>query len=214
MNRIEYMNRLRALLSDIPAEEREEAMQYYNDYFDDAGVENEMDVIKELGSPENLAKSIKEDIKEDTGDQGEYTEMGYRYSSDENKQVPANPKKPWGSNLVKILLIILIIVVGAPVIFPIAATIFSILIALVAILIGILIAGVVVAIVGITLIVMGFIRIPVTIVAAIGLAGAGLLLLAFGLAATVLIWKFAIKVIPSVFCWIVEKVRKLFHKGE
>ena len=41
MNRTEYMRELDALLHGISKEEREEAMQYYNDYFDDAGSENE-----------------------------------------------------------------------------------------------------------------------------------------------------------------------------
>ena len=37
MNREEFMAKLKALLGDIPADEREEALQYYEDYFDDAG---------------------------------------------------------------------------------------------------------------------------------------------------------------------------------
>ena len=45
MNRIEFMTELAALLQDVPVEERREAMQYYNDYFDDAGEENEEQVI-------------------------------------------------------------------------------------------------------------------------------------------------------------------------
>lgn len=36
MNRIEFMTELASLLQDIPVEERKDAMQYYNDYFDDA----------------------------------------------------------------------------------------------------------------------------------------------------------------------------------
>ena len=36
MNRTEYMRELDALLHGISKEEREEAMQYYNDYFDAA----------------------------------------------------------------------------------------------------------------------------------------------------------------------------------
>ena len=48
MNRTEYMRELDALLHGISKEEREEAMQYYNDYFDDAGSENEEKVIEEL----------------------------------------------------------------------------------------------------------------------------------------------------------------------
>lgn len=34
MNREEFMAKLKALLGDIPADEREEALQYYEDYFD------------------------------------------------------------------------------------------------------------------------------------------------------------------------------------
>lgn len=68
MNRIEYMKRLEAALADISPAEKEEALQYYNDYFDDAGVENEEEVMKALGSPEILAQSIKKeqtDVQED-----------------------------------------------------------------------------------------------------------------------------------------------------
>ena len=35
------MRKLAALLTDVSPAEREEAIQYYNDYFDDAGAENE-----------------------------------------------------------------------------------------------------------------------------------------------------------------------------
>ena len=55
MTRVEFMNELRALLWDLSVEEREEALQYYNDYFDDAGAENEADIIKELESPRKVA---------------------------------------------------------------------------------------------------------------------------------------------------------------
>ena len=55
MNRFEYMRRLEDLLSDISPSEKEEALTYYNDYFNDAGQENEQQVIKELGSPEQVA---------------------------------------------------------------------------------------------------------------------------------------------------------------
>ena len=49
MNREEFMAKLKALLGDIPADEREEALQYYEDYFDDAGADNEAEVIREPG---------------------------------------------------------------------------------------------------------------------------------------------------------------------
>ena len=55
------MTELAALLQDVPVEERREAMQYYNDYFDDAGEENEEQVISELGNPAKVAATIKAD---------------------------------------------------------------------------------------------------------------------------------------------------------
>ena len=41
MNRADFMKNLAELLADMSPSEREEAIQYYNDYFDDAGAENE-----------------------------------------------------------------------------------------------------------------------------------------------------------------------------
>ena len=59
MNRIEFMLELAALLQDVPVEERTDAMQYYNDYFDAAGEENEQKVISELESPKKVAEKLK-----------------------------------------------------------------------------------------------------------------------------------------------------------
>ena len=62
MNKQEYLNRLEKLLSDISEEERFDALTFYQNYFEDAGPENEERVIKELGSPEKVASSIKRDL--------------------------------------------------------------------------------------------------------------------------------------------------------
>ncbi len=62
MNRTDFMNQLESLLQSISSTEREEAMQYYNDYFDDAGAENEQEVIEALGNPARVAENIKRDL--------------------------------------------------------------------------------------------------------------------------------------------------------
>ena len=59
MNRKEFIDKLDYLLQDIEDIEREEALQYYEDYFDEAGSENESQVIKDLGSHERVAPIIK-----------------------------------------------------------------------------------------------------------------------------------------------------------
>lgn len=76
MNRAEFMGRLTELLSDVSPMERDEAIQYYNDYFDDAGAENESGVIASLGTPEELARTIKAGLS-DGGNGGEFTESGF-----------------------------------------------------------------------------------------------------------------------------------------
>ncbi|MDE6016321.1 MAG: DUF1700 domain-containing protein [Acetatifactor sp.] len=64
MNRAEFMRQLESLLQNIPQAEREEALQYYNDYFDDAGPENEKAVLEALGNPFRVAENIKRDVNE------------------------------------------------------------------------------------------------------------------------------------------------------
>ena len=60
MSRWKFMRQLEELLSDISPNEREEALQYYNDYFNDAGMENEQEVIKALGWPESSGMDLAE----------------------------------------------------------------------------------------------------------------------------------------------------------
>lgn len=62
MNKFEFMNQLEALLSELPDSEKKEALQYYEDYFNDAGVESEQEVLESLGSPEKIAQTIKSEL--------------------------------------------------------------------------------------------------------------------------------------------------------
>lgn len=92
MTRAEFMSRLTALLQDVPPAEREEAIQYYNDYFDDAGEGNEAGVIAALGSPEELAKSIRAGLT-DNGNGGEFTESGFQsYGRKSENQIMSTDK--------------------------------------------------------------------------------------------------------------------------
>lgn len=66
ISREEYLWQLSQQLYHIPAEEREAALEYYRNYFEEAGTENEEHVMSELGSPEELAKSIIADVMDDS----------------------------------------------------------------------------------------------------------------------------------------------------
>lgn len=58
MNKQEYLSELESHLASLSEEERTNAIQFYEEYFEDAGPENEQQVISELGKPFALAKSI------------------------------------------------------------------------------------------------------------------------------------------------------------
>lgn len=80
MERFEFMMELEQHLSDIPTEERENALQFYNDYFDDAGKDKEWQIIIDLGSPKKVSDMIKADLTADSqtfGQDGIFTENGY-----------------------------------------------------------------------------------------------------------------------------------------
>ena len=88
MNRTEFLEQLERLLWDIPESERKEALEYYQDYFEDAGAENEGKVIQELGSPGKVAAIIRADLENEGIQSGEYTETGYTDERFQEKNVP------------------------------------------------------------------------------------------------------------------------------
>ncbi|MGB8454635.1 MAG: DUF1700 domain-containing protein [Anaerocolumna sp.] len=84
MTKIEFMKELEELLSDISLEERIEALQYYDNYFEDAGPDREQSIISELGSPKKVAASIKADLnasEQELKNRGYFTENGYEDES-------------------------------------------------------------------------------------------------------------------------------------
>ena len=86
MSRTEFMRQLESLLQNISATEREEALQYYNEYFNDAGPENEQNVIEALGNPAKVAENIKKDIFGNG-----YGENGYQRISADNRAMITYP---------------------------------------------------------------------------------------------------------------------------
>ena len=67
MTREEYLDILQNNLHGIPPQEAENIMEYYREYFDDAGVENAEKVMQELGAPEQLAKRAAADAAAENG---------------------------------------------------------------------------------------------------------------------------------------------------
>lgn len=88
MNKTEFLEQLERLLYDIPKQEREEALDFYRSYFEDAGEDQESQVIQELGNPGKVAAIIKADLEENREEHGEYTESGYQDERFREEHVP------------------------------------------------------------------------------------------------------------------------------
>lgn len=214
MNRKEFLAELDRLLSCLPEDERREAVQYYADYFADAGEENEASVIRELGSPEKVAETIKADYYGKAFDEDEFDEKNHlRETGDADTREGSgneNSDKPWTNRWVKIGLIILIIIAVWPVAAGIVCTVIGILAAIVCFFaslvlasVCIMIAGGIVAVCGIAMLVMP----P----AAFVLIGIGLLLFVLGMAATAATVKLCIIVYPAMIRGIVNLCRRPFY---
>lgn len=222
MNREEFLRQLEGLLADIPEEEKREALDYYNNYFDDAGPEQESRVMEELGSPAKVAAMIKADLQGGGKDYGEFTERGYEDPrTREVSQVPGQYTKSrlrqrrqgkGPQNATTIILVVLLVIFVSPMVFGIGgaaigliAGIFGVLLALVLALpcamIGVSAAGVGLVAVGIRLCFTS---------PAVGLAvmGTGFFLIALGMLIFLAIEMLASRLLP----WLFHKLTDLWHR--
>lgn len=105
-----YLNDLsRLLVNQLSPEEYNNVMQYYTEYFADAGIEKQEEVIKELGTPEELASKIiaeynnRQEDEVPNQDNSSYygnvdeipeVEQGFSYESTETPvQEPLRPRR-------------------------------------------------------------------------------------------------------------------------
>ena len=228
MSRVEFMNQLKNLLWDIPEGEREEALNYYEDYFDDAGADNEAQVIASLGTPEKVAAIIKEGLNEEANEQGEYSETGYtNYGQNSKDEViyyeNSSKKKNFAERFTELgtggMIILLILVIFAlPILGPIGAgiisTIFGLLAAGAAIICSLCIAGIGLLVAGASIFAAAIGCLAVTPPVGILLLGGSFVIVGVGILLMILgIW-IVTKVVPPVIRWFVAKVRGIFYKKE
>ena len=204
MNRQKFMSELEFLLQDIPENDRLDAIAYYNDYFDEAGVENEEKVIRELGSPARVASIIKADLNATGNEKAEYTEQGY---SDGRKGI--NPNTPAQRERKKTLpaaLIIVLLVFAAPVLLGIGGGLLGGVLGLIGGLIGLVAGGIGMLVGGVVSLVAGIIKLVFSPLKGLVLVGTGSLITALGLLLVVFlvlcIFKWMPKLIQKIVNWI------------
>ncbi|WP_409368843.1 DUF1700 domain-containing protein [Lysinibacillus sp. 38-6] len=190
MDRVSYLKKLRGKLRRLPAHELNEALVYYEEYFDEAGVENEQQVIQQLGSPSVVASQILADfaIKDLEG------------TTDSTKK-----------NMTAIWLIILAILsaplslpllaVAVALIISVGAVIFSFVIAIVATVVSIFVGGVAALIGGIFVLTEHW---PTALL----FMGMGLIVTGSG----ILLFPIVVRLIKKIAVVCVEVLASLFHK--
>lgn len=235
MNRVEFMNELERLLADISDSEREEALQYYNDYLNDAGVENEEEVIISLGSPEKVAATIKAGLS--GNEEGEFTENGYQDFEEEKKNtiaewqnyekseekaeeqlMPPAVKKKMSTGL--LIFIIILCILFAPAIIGLAAGVisgvFGILVGALAVIFSLFITVAALALAltvsGIVMFGVGIVKLFTEPLGACLLMGLGLLSFGVGLIFVAFTIWIVGKGIPALIRLFVDIFSKLFHR--
>ena len=201
MSRNEYMAALRAALAVLPEEERAGALRYYEEYFDDAGPENEQRVIDELGDPARVAAQILADYRELTvvpppqPQQGASGKGGRRSTS------------PWAL----LAIVLLALVFGAPLI----VTRVGVLLAVVAIAAALLIVA---AVLPLSLLLGGGALVVFSCFLwlhpanALVTLGTGLMCMAAGALLGLLFIKLCVLFVPPVFRGLVAALRWPFDK--
>ena len=222
MNRKVFMERLRECLADISAEEREDALTYYESYFEEAGVENEAQVIEELGSPEKVAENIKRDLLEEPQSSIQAPECMKKESSEDfssedfekNEQYEEYEQKDKSG---RIAMIIVIAVLTFPIWITVAATLFGLIVAAVGVLFGCAAGGIAATvgllISGVALIGMGIGGcISGSIAAGILVTGAGFFVMAIGILLLICVVWICGRAVPACCRWIVNLCRKPWQR--
>lgn len=61
----EYLDELRRYLRKLPPDDFDSAMEYFTEYFEEAGTENEAQAIRDLGTPKEAASEILQNLLHD-----------------------------------------------------------------------------------------------------------------------------------------------------
>lgn len=220
MNRVDFMKQLESLLQNISPAEREEALQYYNEYFNDAGEENEQDVIEALGNPAKVAENIKRDLS-GSG----YGESTYQKTSASDKAIveyrqTSTEDTSKGNKLSTgvIVLIVVLCVLASPLALGLGSGILGTLIGIIASWFGMILAfGAVAVLLLVTMLVLLILGIMCAFQAplvGVVVLGIGLVCGGIGLLFLMLTVAMAGIATPAICRGIAKLFRKLFGKKE
>lgn len=166
MNRTEYLNRLKKALSGLPEQDISDALMYYDEYFYDAGKENEQKVIEELGTPEQVAAGIRAD-------------MAVKIMSSNTQSKAKNGMTAFWA----VILCIFALPIGVPIAIAIAAVAFGGFVTIAALVFSMICLFASLALAGIVAVVAGIVLLFTSLPSGIFYLGAGLFAIGIGILA-------------------------------
>ena len=194
MDKKTYLTQLANQLQDLTKEEFEDAMHYVEEYFAEAGEENEAKVIEELGNPIKYAAQIKAEATIRTNQQT------YRYT----------PKTP--ATGIKAIWYIIAGIFALPLAFPLAIVAFALIVTLVALLFSLVIAAIAITfasfICAIPLFISSFGMFGVSTSSGFMAIGGSITLVGFAVLLTCLAILFFSRFIP----WMIRVLSNLFNR--
>jgi len=193
-----FLQQLRQKLTILSSEEREAAITYYEEYFNDAGLENEQSVINELGSVDKVVNGILKENNYPITDSGIKENSDNKYNKEEHSATNIN----YGM----IALLIVILVILAPILVSIFFSIFGIMI-------GFLFAGIGITIGGIATSIAGIVAMFLYPLNGLLILGLGLILLSVGVIITTFMVNLCAIGIPALVRTTVRVCKFSFKKG-
>ena len=202
MNKVTYIDDLRKALKVLPTSDREAAIEFYEEYFEDAGSENEARVIEELGEPKELAKKILVDLVDKRYIEDQSEEKSYSADSE-------NEKTSKSSTLRTVL-----ITIAAILALPLSPIVLVLVIVAVVLVFAVIITLIVLCASGIAVLATGFAMIIAALIFLLKNLGASLLLMGVGLLLVgggILLVVFFPKLIKVVCSWTAKMFGKFVH---
>ena len=136
MNKITFMSELGRKLRNLPKDEFDDAMNYYNEYFLDAGIDDTADVIPIVGTPDEVSRRILDECTD--------------------RQIEKIKTEGGVKNSTRAIWYVILGIFAAPIAFPVAIAIFAVFLALIitafALVFALFVTGVAMTLGGIVLI--------------------------------------------------------------
>lgn len=217
MNKEQYLWMLKNNLNALPPDEIDNVMEYYREYFEDAGVENEAKIIDELGSPVALANKIVSDFMNGSSQQfsgsynnGMYGNNMYNNSYSQNSPNNVPNKKSSGTTIAIIILTVLSAPIWCPLIIGLGALVFGLLIGMAAIAGGFVIAGISMFFGGLFAAILGIIALFISTPTGIMVLGNGLIATSLGML-TILFDIWVVKQLIRFISFICNKISTAYR---